>query len=463
MKKHTDIVAPRGRNEAEVRTLLAGAGTHQPLDPVASLRSKSDSPRRRMTVHLPDRVNTKASRLLGIVPPAPIVWPSLMLVALLATGSSLEAQIRREGRYWVVTEEGSVPAGGRLRVSSTGGITVRGDASTQQVRYQVTKKVRADNQQEAEQLLRQARLAVSRQGNAAVISLGAPSCRRCGFSAEMTIDLPKNTQEIGLETQGGPLDVSNVDGQVRAETAGGPVTLRQIGGTVTAGTAGGPIVLDSIGGAIRAETAGGPVSLNAAGAEAVLTTSGGNISAKQVKGTLRAETAGGGIVADGVGGDVIAGTSGGSIRLGDVKGAVRASTAGGSIHVSSAPSGVRAETAGGDIQLTGVAGEVLAASAGGNIRAEFLAGQPIRASMLETNAGTIVVLLSGDVPLTVEAIVDLADNLRHIESEFDSINISREGSGFGPGTVTARGEIDGGGPLLRIRNTSGRIQIRKRP
>jgi hypothetical protein len=63
----------------------------------------------------------------------------------------------------------------------------------------------------------------------------------------------------------------------------------------------------------------------------------------------------------------------------------------------------------------------------------------------------------------VQAIVDLADNLRHIESEFDSISVSREGSRFGPSTVTAKGEIDGGGPLLRIRNTSGRIQIRKHP
>jgi hypothetical protein len=392
-----------------------------------------------------------------------LTLPSLLLVALVTAASPLDAQIRREGRYWVQTEEGSVSAGGRLRVSSTGSITVRGDASTQQVRYRVTKKVRTDDQQEAEQLLRQARLAVNRQGNAAVISLENPRCRRCGFSAEMTIDLPKNTQEVGLETQGGPLDVSNVDGLVRAETAGGPIALRQIGGAVSVATAGGPIVLDAIGGAIRAETAGGPISLNAAGRDAVLTTSGGSISAKQVKGTLRAETAGGGIVADGVGGDVIAGTSGGSVRLGDVKGAVRASTAGGSIHVTSAPSGVRAETAGGDIQLTDVAGVVMAASAAGSIRAQFLAGKRVEASTLETNAGTIVVWLSADVPLTVEAIVDLADNLRHIETEFDSISVTREGSRFGPSTVMAKGEIDGGGPLLKIRNTSGRIQIRKRP
>ncbi len=456
MRKRNDIAAARGRSKAEVRTLLVGAGTQQPLDPGASLRHRwaaSSSP----------RVNPALATRFRAPRRTPLAVPSLILLGLLVTGSSLEAQIRREGRYWVQTEEGSVPAGGRLRVSSTGSITVRGGASAQQVRYHVTKKVRADNQQEAEQLLREARLTANRQGNVAVIALDNPRCRRCSFSADMTLDVPKDTQETLLETQGGPLDVSNVDGRVRGETAGGPISFRQIGGAVSATTAGGPIVLDAIGGVIRAETAGGPISLNAADRDAVLTTSGGSISAKQVKGTLRAETAGGGISADGVGGDLIAGTSGGSIRLSDVKGSVRASTAGGSIHISSAPSGVRAETAGGDIQLTDVAGAVIAASAAGSIRAQFLAGQKFGASTLETNAGTIAVWLPANVPLTVEAIVDLADSLRHIETEFDSISVTREGSRFGPSMLRARGEISGGGPLLRIRNTSGRIQIRKRP
>jgi DUF4097 and DUF4098 domain-containing protein YvlB len=374
-----------------------------------------------------------------------------------------EAQVRREGRDWVQTEEGVLPAGGRLRVRSTGNITVRGDAASREVRYRVTKKIRAGSQQEAEQLLQRARLTATRQGITVVISLDDRPCNRCGFTAEMLLDVPQSTGDAVLETRGGDMDIAGLDGRVRAETAGGSVALRQIGGIVLASTAGGSIVLDAIRGDIRAETAGGSISLNAAGADAVLNTSGGSISVRQVKGTLRAETAGGGVNAEQVGGNIIAGTSGGSIRLRDIQGSVRADTAGGSIHIASAPSGLRAETAGGDIQLSEVAGAVMAASAAGNIRAEFLRGQPILESMLETNAGTIVVWLSEGVPLTVDAAVSLADSLRAVQSEFSTIVVNRQSAGLGPGTVTARGEIGGGGPVLRIRNINGRIQIRKLP
>jgi hypothetical protein len=389
--------------------------------------------------------------------------PALVIVLAVLPLMPAEAQVRREGRDWVQTEEGVLPAGGRLRVRSTGSITVRGDAASREVRYRVTKKVRAGSQEEAEQLLERARLTATRQGITAVISIDTPPCRRCGFSAEMLLDVPESTGDAVLETRGGDLDISNLDGRVRAETAGGSIALRRIGGIVSASTAGGSIVLDAIGGAIRAETAGGSISLNAAGADAVLNTSGGSISVRQVKGTLRAETAGGGVTAEQVGGSIIAGTSGGSIRLRDIKGSVRADTAGGSIHIASAPAGLRAETAGGDIQLSEVAGAVMAASAAGNIRAEFLRGQPILESILETNAGTIVVWLSEGVPLTVDAVVNLADSLRDVQSEFSSIVVNRQSTGLGPGTVTAKGEIGGGGPVLRIRNIDGRIQIRKLP
>jgi len=386
----------------------------------------------------------------------------LGLLATLAVGP-LDAQVRREGRYWVLTEQGVLPAGGRLRVHSIGSIDVQGEASSREVRYEVTKRVRVGGQQEAEQILQRARLTAARQGNTASISLESPECGRCGFSASMKISVPKSTLQAVLVTEGGSLNVIGIDGSVNAETAGGSVLMRQIGGAVSTTTAGGGIVLDAIGGNVHGETAGGSIQLNAAGGDATLTTSGGGISVMRVKGTLRAETAGGNISAEQVGGNIVAGTSGGSIRLGEIGGSVRADTAGGSIHVTSAPAGVQAETAGGSIQLKDVAGAVRAANAAGSIRAEFLRGRPIRDSILETNAGTIVVWLSESVPVTVDAVVDLAGSIRDIESEFSGVTVTRQDSGFGPATVVARGAISGGGPVLRIRNVSGRIQIRRLP
>ena len=211
---------------------------------------------------------------------------------------------------------------------------------------------------------------------------------------------------------------------------------------------------------MRAETAGGAIRLEHGGDDAALETSGGSITAGWVEGRLVAETSGGGIRVDRVGGSVMAGTAGGSIRLGQVAGTVSAETAGGSIHVGSAPDGVRAETASGSIRLIDVAGAVRAASAAGTIHAVFLAGHPLKDSFLETNVGSIVVVLPATLALTVVADVDFAERGNRIQSDFDAIRVRKE-KGFVGGGLTARGRLNGGGPVLRIRNTNGSIRIRR--
>jgi hypothetical protein len=106
---------------------------------------------------------------------------------------------------------------------------------------------------------------------------------------------------------------------------------------------------------------------------------------------------------------------------------------------------------------------VIATSAAGPIRAFFVAGRPLGDSLLETTAGTILVLLPASVALRVDAVIDFASGSNRFQSDFDSITVQRSEGEFGPGRVVAEGEINGGGPLLRIRNTNGRIQIQKRP
>ena len=153
---------------------------------------------------------------------------------------------------------------------------------------------------------------------------------------------------------------------------------------------------------------------------------------------------------------------GGSISIGQAGGQVTAESAGGSIEVAFAPKGVRAETAGGRIRLNEVAGQVYAANASGDIQAVFLDGAPLADSLLETNLGTIVVFLPANARLAVEATVDFAKGVNRIESEFPGIRVIQAGDMPSMNALHARGSLNGGGPVLRIRNTSGRIQIRKR-
>ncbi len=378
------------------------------------------------------------------------------------TPSQQSSDLRRDGRYWVQKESASIQAGSYLRVSSVGAVHVSG-SDIREVRYTAVKRLRAANESEARELLAPAHVSLVRQGGGSVdVSLRRAACRRCSFSADLKIDAPAATRRIVLVTEDGAIKVQAIEGEVDAETTGGSIDLESIGGAARVLTAGGDIDLGAIGGDVRGETAGGSIYLRQARGGASLNTNGGSIRVEHIDGVLQADTLGGGIEVKEAASEVFVGTNGGTIRIGRALGTVSASTAGGSIHVVEAPLGVHVETLAGDIRLEQVGGAVFAASAAGNVRAFFTGGAALRDSLLEsTGGGSIVVYLPADLGFTIDASVDLTKSLNRIFSEFSTITVRRAGGGFGPGTVTAVGEINGGGPLLRIRNINGRIEIRQ--
>jgi hypothetical protein len=387
----------------------------------------------------------------------------LALLLAIPLWSQSEGPVTREGRYWVQTVEGSMPGApnGRLRVNSIGSIAVQGAAGVE-LRYTARKRVRAGSEKEAKKLLEQGQVRASRQGSTTVISIQDPRCGHCNFSADLQITAPRSTEETILETHGGSLTVYDLDGQVVGETAGGSIRMDRIGRSVRASTAGGSITLGAIGGAVRCETAGGAIQLGSARGDAVLATSGGSIDAGEVDGKLRAETSGGSIRVRRVTRDVTAETAGGSIHLGQIGGRVNAETAGGSITVESAPGGVDAENASGSIRLLDVSGALRAVTAAGNIVAQLMANRPLGESLLETSAGSIVVLIPDSARLTIRAQVEVANSINRIQSDFPGLQIRMGKDGPGPREVIAEGAINGGGPVLRIHNTTGSIQIKRR-
>ena len=389
---------------------------------------------------------------------------ALALIAGLpdSTPAQRSSELRRDGRYWVQKESASIQAGSRLRVSSVGVVRVRG-VDIGEVRYTVVKRLRAANEAEARERLAPAGVSLARQGGGSVVvALRRAACRRCSFRADLEIEAPAATRQLVLVTEDGEIEVQGIEGAVDAETTGGRVVLDSIGGEARVLTAGGDIELGTVGGEVRAETAGGGISLRQARGGAVLNTNGGGIRVKRIDGVLQADTLGGSIEVEEAAGRVFVGTNGGTIRIGRALGTVSASTAGGSIHVAEAPQGVRVETAAGDIRLEQVGGAVFAAGAAGDVRAFFAVGAALRDSLLETTGGSIVVYLPADLGVTIDASVDLAKSLNRIFSEFSAVAVRRSDGDFGPGAVTAAGEINGGGPLLQMRNIDGRIEIRRR-
>ncbi len=381
----------------------------------------------------------------------------LLIVGLLPAQTA--GPVQKVGGYWVQELGGSVAAPLRLTVSVTGDIRVRG-ADVDRVSYRVVRKVKASSAEEARSHFERAALTISRRGPAATLTLANPACGRCAFTAEIEIEAPRELRETVLTTRAGAVDVVGVSGGVSVDSAAGSITLDAIGGGVRASTGGGPIKLGVIGGAVRCDNAAGSIALEKSGGDATLTSNGGRIDVGSVGGTLRAETMGGGIEAENVSGSVIVSTFGGDIRIGTAGAEVIADTAGGSIEVGQAQRGVRVETLNGRIRLSDVSGRVYASSASGGVQAYFLSN--LMDSLIETTAGSIVVWLPADIRVAIDAQVDFARGSGRIESDFPGIVVSEARDTFGPRELRAVGELNGGGPTLVIRNTSGKIQIRRR-
>lgn len=372
------------------------------------------------------------------------------------------SELRRDGRYWVQEESSVIPAGSRLRVRSVGRVYIKG-LNIRNVSYTATKRLRAANETEARNRFEPTGVSLVREGGGSVVvSLRGAVCRHCSFSADMEINVPTATRQVVLVTDGGQVEVRAIEGSVDAETSGGGIKIESVGGEVRVLTGGGNIELGSIGGDVHGETAGGGIDLRQARGGASLNTGGGNIRVGHVGGVLQADTLGGSIEVEDAAGGVFVGTNGGTIRIGRALGTVSASTAGGAIRVAEALRGVHVETSAGDIRLEQVSGTVFAASAAGDVRAFFVGGAALQDSFLETTGGSIMVYLPPELGVTIDASIDLEKNLNRIFNEFSTVTVRRSDEGFGAGTVTAIGEINGGGPLLRIRNTKGRIEIRER-
>lgn len=164
-----------------------------------------------------------------------------------------------------------------------------------------------------------------------------------------------NKYNLDVETAGGSIDVSDLEGQVRLHTSGGSIDLGNIAG------------------AVKASTSGGSIGLRGASGPAELHTSGGSIQVGEVDGPVTARTSGGSVTVDGANGDVVARTSGGSLRLRNIRSNLDAKTSGGSIHAEileqiEQPAEIR--TSGGSIVLVvspNLKADIDASTSGGKV------------------------------------------------------------------------------------------------
>lgn len=280
------------------------------------------------------------------------------------------------------------------------------------------------------------------------------------FSGEFVIDIPRTTASVKIETGGGGVEATGIAGQVEIESGGGKIRLDDIGGSVSAETGGDLIDIGTVGGDLKLETGGGNISVKSVKGQIHAETGGGNVVVLSAGQDVVIEAGGGNVEIRHCGGKVKASTGGGNVVLGDIGGPADIETGGGSIRLASAKGRVGANTSAGSIELYGVPSARVETGAGGITVKLVNAGGDRADSMLETSAGDIVVYIAADVAISVRASVDLGNGHR-ISSDFPDIRVTSEGGQWGPRTLNAEGNLNGGGPVLKVRTTTGDICFRR--
>ncbi len=381
-----------------------------------------------------------------------------LVVALASLAFGQEGRIYREGSNWVQEVSGELKGAKNLRVKlDSGAVRVQG-GSQAAITYVIHRHAYTSSEQQARREFESTRISAVVKGDTAWLIAERVSGRDHKCSDDVIVNVPRNLDYAKLETGGGDVNVSAIGGRVEIETGGGTVRVDDIGGEVKAETGGGTIDVGSAGGEVNVETGGGNIKIASAKGDIKASTGGGSVVVLSGLQGAVLETGGGSIRLDKCSGTVKATTGGGSIDLGEIGGPVTVESGAGSIRLASAKGRVEAETGGGSIQLNG-ASSVRAETAAGGIVVKLLSSSDARSnSTLETTAGDITVYLANDLAITVRASVELA-NGHSIRSDFNEIHISSEGGNWGPRTVTAEGQLKGGGPVLKVRTTSGNISF----
>ncbi len=383
----------------------------------------------------------------------------LALLAPLALAQ--ETHISREGGTWGQEITGSLAAVKNLRIKvDMGSVKVHG-GEQQGINYVVHTHFGNSSEQDARRQFEQYKVTAYVKGDTAWIVgdwQGGRHPRH--FSGEFSVMVPREMALVKLETDGGNVEAMGVGGRVEAESGGGSMKLDDIGGGVNAETGGGSIDVGTVGGDLGLHTGGGSIMVRRANGKVVAETGGGGVTIQSGAQGATIETGGGSIEVRQCNGKVKVSTGGGSVDLSDVGGPAEIETGGGSIKLTSAKGHVHAETGGGGIELYGVPSASAETSAGGIIVKLVNTGAERSDSDLETGSGDVTVYLASDVAINVRASVDMGSGHR-ITSDFSDIRIASEGDKWGPKTLTAEGSLNGGGPMLKVRTSSGDICFKR--
>jgi Putative adhesin len=182
-------------------------------------------------------------------------------------------------------------------------------------------------------------------------------------------------------------------------------------------------------------------------------TSGGNVVLGDFAAKVHARTSGGDVTLGKIGAEVDASTSGGNVRLAEGAGAVKLHTSGGNIVVGRAIGVTELGTSGGNIKIDSVENTLRASTSGGDVSAGLF-GVSKGDCELRTSGGNVTATLEK----TAAVRLDAATSGGRVSAEGLTIKLDQGGQS----RSQLKGDVNGGGPLLKLRSSGGDVSIKTR-
>lgn len=395
-----------------------------------------------------------------------------------------EPTIVESGKYYIFTwstdaEVTTLPS--QLTMNHLNGdVLIRGYHSNT-IKYVEKMQIEAPSQREAQKLWERYHLTFESDNNGFVVNnegkknltFGSRSIR-----VDYIVDIPEMTS-VAVNTLGGNIDVSqlqgaselvsaggdirieNTRGRIFTKTYGGDVQAYQLEGKVDIRSAGGDIEMRLVTGEITVETAGGDILLKTMNGNLDITTLGGDIELTDVKGQkARLKTMGGDVQVDECEADLYAETKGGEIKFRNITGNVEGKTSGGNVYGRNIDGPARLSTLNGDVEIVRITGAVDAETKNGSILISKYFSPKFEKHKIfaSTQNGSINL----DLPANADVAFDLTARgyENNISSEFD-IDIQKTDSRHSRHN-RATGRLGKGTHSVELYVDNGNIKIRKR-
>ncbi len=318
---------------------------------------------------------------------------------------------------------------GTLRVLSDRGDVTVNAWDENRIKIDVSKKVRAQNQEEASKVDGQTKPTISVDGNVVTVNANTAQSGGANVSSDLEIWVPR---ALAADVAGrrGEINVKGRTGNVKVSSSRGDITVEDVTGNVDIDQRKGDIHVSKVTGDVRSNAQAGDTSVSDVGGSLKLEGEYfGSISVSKIAKTVTFRTSRTDMELASLGGDLS--MDGSDLRANSLVGPMKVLTRGKDIHLDDLSGDLRVENSNGTVEVH------------------------------STKLGAIEIdNRKGDVQLVVpEKANFLADFKTHngdINSDFSGLKVTSEHN-----DSSASGNVGSGGMKIQISNEHGNIEIRK--